>query len=316
MQTNRMDKYEKLERLQYALSKLRTDAKAEAQVAQALEEGLAPEDLMVAFDGFFHRPYSKDLLFAELKEDAARQAFLQLHLTRSGMADNLPEALFFAPSEQRIRNATEMAEEYRRNQKKLADVRRFFQPFEHQFFWQGVQLEQEEAALLHGLEKDMLTDYFVRFWNLSPAIPKRFLTPLILLVPYAHQIAGDLALTQTCLHLLLQEEVQVAQDSNKETKVPGLVRPFGHTALGINAVCGGAFEEDGPLLKIRIGPLKASAVPDYLEGGNRFALLNTFVSFFVPLEADAVFIVDVPEEKRRLPLNSGDAPVLGYSGFL
>lgn len=311
-----MDAYEKLERLQYDLARLRTDARAEAPVAQALDEGVAPEDLLVAFDGFFYREYSEDLLYAEMKDDAARQAFLQLHLTRSGMADNLPEALFFAPSGQRIRNATDMAEEYRRNKKKLAEIRKFFQPFEHQFFWQGVELEREEAALLHGLEKDMLTDYFVQFWNLSPAIPKRFLTPLILLLPYAHQITGNLALTQTCLRLLLQEEVTITQDRNTHTEAQGLNLNLGEQSLGVSAVCGEGFEEDTPLLTFRIGPLKASKVNDYLEGGARFELLNTFVSFFLPLDADTVFEVEVPEEARHRSMGEAEAPVLGYSSFL
>src|SRR5829696_6282875 len=107
-----MDNYELLERLQHEMRKSGTDASAEAQVMMALGEGLDFEDFMVSCDSFFYREYSKDVLFTEIKEDAAKQTFLQLHLTRSGISDSLPEGLFFQPlpTVASAYSATQMAE--------------------------------------------------------------------------------------------------------------------------------------------------------------------------------------------------------------
>jgi hypothetical protein len=88
-----------------------------------------------------------------------------------------------------------MAIEYRLNKQKEHDFRLFFQPLENDLLWQRVQIEMEETKLLEGLQSGDLVDYLIEFWGLPVSIPKPFVVPLIILLPYAAQIVGNISLT-------------------------------------------------------------------------------------------------------------------------
>ncbi len=187
------------------MKELGCDAKAETQLCLPWKKGLSPDDFMVCCDHLFMREYQQGSDKAEIKEDARKASFLELHLSRSGIYDQLPEGFFFQHREQKQRTlaAADMAADHKENKRKEAEIRRFFLPFENDFFWQRLQLEQEEGRLLEGLQSGILNNYFVEFWNIPNSIPRKFITPLMLLLPYAHRIAGNLSLTAECLAQLL-----------------------------------------------------------------------------------------------------------------
>jgi len=81
-------------------------------------------------------------------------------------------------------------------------------------------------------------------------------------------------------------------------------------------VCGTEFVEDNPVIEIEIGPIKNSQVKDYLEGGKREALMETFIRFFIPAGLDVITSVKLPHEKQDMMLEKGAEPVLGYSTVL
>ena len=313
------------------------DIKAELLLLMALGKGLSKDDVMICSDRFFKREFSNDLFEAVVKEDSKKQVLLELHLSRTGLYDHLPEGLFFQMPQ---RESGKMADndwvlQYKKNKKKEEDIRRFFSPFESGFFHQRLQLEKEESKLLEGLRTGVLNDYFVRFWGLSPAIPKMFMVPLVLLLPHAHKIAGDLKLTAQCLGYILKEKVVLVQknaviSSGESYNVPGL----GLGKLGLNMICGDEFEEDFPTIEIKIGPLKNSKVKEYLEGGTRKLLIETFNRFFIPAGVDVIISVHLTQEEEGdanedmfqkvdrmlervdMLLESGAEPILGYSSVL
>jgi Type VI secretion, TssG len=313
-----MDNHEMIALLQREMRRVPCDAKAEAQLAMAMEKGLQADDFFVSGDHLFHREYSKDVVFTEVKEDVRKRPILQLHLSRSGIYDQLPEGMFFqqgsAPGG--IPGAAHMATAHRQNKQKEEEIRRFFLPFENDFFWQRLQLEMEETQLLEGFRSGVLNDYFMEFWNIPASIPQHFMHPFIVLLPYAHEVAGDRELTGQCLALLLQEKVQVSMTATAATEAPlSCIPEAGNQRLGIDMVCGAAFIEDSPALHFIIGPLEQSKVADYLEGGERYALLETFTRFFMAAGMDALFTVELPAEKQYMVLQEDNEPVLGYVGI-
>ena len=210
-----------------------------------------------------------------------------------------------------------MVVEYNVNKKREDEIRKFFLPFENDFFWQQIQIEQEETRLLEGLQSGILNDYFVKFWNLPKSIPKLYIAPLILLLPYAHRITGDLRLTAESLEQLLYEQVVIHQKSSVSSSIPrALSFGLGEAQLGLDMLCGDEFLEDAPVLEFVIGPLQRTKVPDYLEGGSLYDLLNTYTRFFVPAGLDIEFSIRVPEEQRNMIMNKDEGPVLGYSSVL
>ncbi|HLZ86543.1 MAG TPA: type VI secretion system baseplate subunit TssG [Puia sp.] len=313
-----MDNYTGLAALREELRRVGCDARTEVCFALAMQEGLSIEDFLVGFDKQFYREYSKDIMFTEIKEDAAKKPLLQVHLTRGGIFDLLPEGLFFQPPQSsRQSSAADLAAEYQVNRKKEDAIRRFFLPLENEFFWSRIQVEQEESRLLEGLQTGMLNDYFARFWGLPASIPRECVAPLLILIPHAYKIAGNLALTAQCLQQLLQEEVQVRQVPPESSPLPqGQEMGLGESSLGIDMTCGNEFFEDYPVMEWIIGPLVGSRVQDYLEGGRRHSLLETFTRFFIPAGIDTKLTLLLPEERQHMALRPGQEPLLGFSSIL
>jgi hypothetical protein len=314
-----MDNQSFIEMLQKEIRRTGCDPRAETVVALALDMGMAEEDFFVCCDNLFGREYGKDISYTEVKEDARMRHLLQLHLSRGGIYDQLPEGFFFQPENKggRRLRATDMAADYKLNKKKEEEIRRFFQPFENDFFWARVELEREEARLLEGMQSGIMNDYFLKFWDISPGIPRAFVAPLLLLLPYAHRIAGDLSLMGNALEQLLQESVvarkcrpSIADPS--QTKTPGL----GDALLGFDMVCQGSFPEDFAGIEWTIGPLKRSSPVDYLEGGDRYTLMETFTRFFVPAGMDTQLVIQVDSSRSQLVLGDDQGAILGYSCML
>ena len=296
-----------------------SDIKAESILAIALDGGLGDDEYCIAADSLFSRSYSRDILFSTIEEDANKKDFLQLHLSRSGLHDHLPEGLFYQPEKLKYRDtdATIMAEDHIKNKQKEQEIRRFFMPFENAFFGQRMQLESEEIQLLEGLQNGILNEYFMNFWGISSALPHSLVTPLIELLPYANKIAGNLSITTQCLGKILQEKVTTRPLPAPVTEVgTEYIYGLGIQQLGLNMVLGDKFDEDFPLIEFSIGPLQNSKIEDYLSGGCKEEFLNTFYSFFMPVEASAITKIEIEKEKEYMILDLEVEPILGYSSVL
>jgi hypothetical protein len=210
-------------------------------------------------------------------------------------------------------SATELAAYSRLDRKKEMAARRFFQPVENGFFHQRVQIESVEEQLLSGIDKGLLNDYFFTFWDFPHNLNKTSAMLLVLLLPHAHDIVGNLELMQDCLEILLQENVQVSLVSPGIQTAPGSDSILGMGALGNDFICGQTFEEDYPCLQYDIGPLQNSKPAEYVAGGENEVLLQVFNNYFAPAEADVVVHVEVDREKALVELNAAESPILGYA---
>lgn len=314
-----METYELIAQLQREISGPAGDLKAEALLVIALANGLSEEDFSIACDSLFGRPYRKDILTSDIKEDAARKDFLEVHLNRNGLYDQLPEGLFYQPVQAHTvpLTARDMALESRLKKQREREIRQFFMPFENAFFQQRLRVEQEEARLLAGLHSGTLHEYLARFWGIPDTLPPARVASLLELVPYASQIAGDLRVTERCLEKILGEKVRVRLTASAGTPADaGCVTPFGQTRLGLDMVVGNRFAEAHPRIVFTIGPLRQSFVADYLSGGNQEVFLNTFYGFFVPVEAEVITQIEMAPDQEAMTLRAEEAPVLGFSSVL
>ena len=313
-----MDKEAIISSLQKQMELSECDIRAEIQLVLAMGQGVSTEDFMAICNQSFKREFSKDVYLSNLKDDK-RKAMLEIQLTRAGIYDHLPEGLFFqiAKNERVSSSTDDSALLYKKNKKKEEEIRKFFAPFDNGFFLQRLQLEEEEAMLLDGLRTGVLHDYFISFWGLPRSIPKMFLVPLILLLPHANKIAGNLELTGRCLSYLLKEEVQIhLQDMFLPVQNETALSSLGNNFLGLDLVCGSEFLENNPLIEIQVGPLRRSNVKDYLEKVRRAVLMDTFQKFFLPAGVDVTITIKVVEEKQDMMLEEGAEPILGYSTVL
>ena len=300
----------------HGLSRFFHDIKAEALINQALQKSMHPDDFVVLNDGRFYREYRNDLYAVDQIDDSWLYQLLQLHLSRSGLYDLVPEGLFhqsFTDSKS-VNTAGEMAAHSRRDRKKEMAARKFFQPVENSFFRQRVQMESEEERLLAGLDNGLLNDYFYEFWEFPAGLNKTSAMLLVLLLPYAYTIAGDLQLMQDCLEILLQEKVSVTSIAPGESLAPGGAGSFGE--LGNGFVCGQTFTEDYPCLQYNIGPLQNTRPFEYCTGGENDLLLQVFNNYFAPAEADIIINIEVDRDQALIQLDEYESPILGYSSTI
>lgn len=291
------------------------DLKAETLVNQALQNNLHPDDFVASPDGRFIREYRYDLYDINKVEDTRLHQLLQLRLSRAGLYDLVPEGLFHQSYTAANANSSagEMAAQSRNDRKKEQAARKFFQPLENSFFRQRLQLEQQEENILAGIDNGLLNDYFFTFWEFPEGLNKTSAMLLVLLLPYAHRIAGDLSLMQDCLEILLQEKVSLSLVSSAFCEAPGTAGCLGAGELGNELVCGNSFTEDYPCLHYVIGPLQNSKPADYITGGDNELLLQVFNNYFAPAEADITIEVEVDRSKALVELTAEESPILGYA---
>lgn len=315
-----MIREEQLYELLGVLEKRGTDVRAEVLLNHLRENGLINEGFVVSHNGFFYREFTKDIYGASVAEDKWYRQYLEIELSRSGFYDMLPEALFHQPDTSEFRQrsgVSEMITRYKKNTVKEKEARKFFQPFENAFFHQQMELEREELDLLDTLRNKTLSLYFLKFWGLPTSFSVHEVASFLLLFPYAHIINGNIPLMESCLRVLLKEEVAIIQKQPVPTLAEGdWDMGLGSQPLGDYMICGNEFMEEYPNLSYRIGPLKNSRVIDYIEAGRKEVLIRTFNNFFAPVEADIEIDIAIDSKTQGMSFAENDEIILGYSSVM
>ncbi len=315
-----MIREEQLYTLLDVLSKRGTDIRAEVLINHLCENGLINEGFVVSYNGFFYREFTKDVYGASVAEDKWYRQYLEVELSRCGFYDMLPEALFHQPETSEFRQrsgVSEMITRYKTNTAKEKEARKFFQPFENAFFHQQMALEQEELNLLDTLRNKTLSLYFLKFWGLPASFGVHEVSSFLLLFPYANVINGNIPLMESCLRVLLNEEVVITEKQPVATCAEGdWDTGLGSQPLGDYMICGKEFMEEYPNLSYKIGPLKNSRVTDYIEEGSKEVLIRTFNNFFAPVEADIELDIAIDSYVSGMSFAGEDEIILGYSSVI
>ncbi|MCC6287223.1 MAG: type VI secretion system baseplate subunit TssG [Chitinophagaceae bacterium] len=307
-------KNEQLETLLKEMTERLHDIRAEVLMCQAVDKNVDIENIITSFANFFQREFSRDVTHTALEQDDWFREFITLELTRPGFYDMLPEGLFFQPQPAdyslRAVDAGQMAVQYRVDKAREKEIRKFFQPFEHEFFVQQLLLEKQESALIEYFQ-DPIPD----IWNLPEILPENTRTSLLLLLPYAHQVAGNLTLMEKSLSLILNEPVCIQIKNTTDTQVIDEVIMLGEQELGTNMVCGNHFWEPSVSLNYIIGPLNKDKISAYLPEGTLRLTIDTFNRFFAPADADIEITLELGRQQQAI-LDKKKELILGYSTVL
>jgi hypothetical protein len=309
----------KFEKIAYDFNTIPADIRAEVLLAQCIESGLVQKEFAVQADGFFYRTYVHDLYETKVDDQNKSIKFLSLHLSRPGLYDALPEGLFFQAEAggRKAKTAAEMAEEYRLNKKKEKEIRKFFAPFENEFFLHTLQNETIESNLLQGLRSGWLKEYFIDFWGLPPDMPVNAALVMVMFLPYVHIIAGNLEATVGVLEKIINEPVRIDLKYSYDNAGFSDYNVLGRFTLGSELVCGKSFREQFPIVSVNIGPLQKTKGYQYVNGGNYFSLLQVFYNYFVPANAEVKTSILLKSKAEKLILNKNeDAPLLGISSVI
>ena len=123
-----------LNEIAFSINHLKHDIKAEVIAAEIIENGLSPAEIVIIPDGSFRRKYSKDVISAEVIKSDDGQKVLGIHVTRDGLYDSLPEAIFHDLSTQPLTSGHEMAKLSKMQKNEEKEARLFFFHLKTKYF--------------------------------------------------------------------------------------------------------------------------------------------------------------------------------------
>ncbi len=167
-------------------------------------------------------------------------------------------------------------------------------------------------------------DILREFWGLpANLLTIRQLNNLLHLLPIAQRIVTNQGLAQQCFELILGVPVHlrtIAPLSFLIELVPGDVAPsdeLSRAELG-NFSLGGLYQDTMPAIEIRVGPLDAGQMTDFLANGRSRAIMNLLIGYFLPAESEVIDHLIAHEDNQFLVLTDDDDPssVLGVASYI
>ncbi len=306
-----------------SINNLHHDIKAEAIIVDLIESGINPGDIIITPEGSFTRKFRRDISRAEVMRMNNGQEALSIRVTRDGLYDALPEGLFHDQASGQLNTGQEMAKESKKQKAEEKEARKFFLPFENEIFFQRVFLEMEERKILHRFSDNLFDDIYPEFWNFDRGLPHKLTSRLVLLLHFAHKIAGNLDLTAKALEIIIEEPVKVKRirQQQQDTVSSGHsddISEFtlGEAGLGIDTLCGHD-DDAGIIIEFVIGPLQHSTIDEYLEKGQMTKFLECFYGYFVPVEMDVVTTLEIEKDMQNFVLGEPSSEViLGYNAVI
>lgn len=304
------------------------DVRLEVLLAELLAYGYAFDDFVVRPVSLFARRYRRDLgaVSEEPFERHHREVLrtvVEVH--REGLYDALPQQLFHQPGGSPAGHpptVRAMVEDSLAQRRKEKATRKFFLPFEQEFFRYRVRLEQEERRYFNSLATTWYNEALAHFWGLADAgLPPVVLTNLLYLLPLACHIVGDLSRTQRCFESVLGQAVQLRVVAPQRHPLPAAPSAtalasgtLGGLALGRDLVLGGDYYETLPALEVTVQGLSVAELEAYLAGGWPAKALALLCEYFVAFETDIVVRYDMASTEPEFRLGEGAAaPILGFT---
>ena len=296
------------------------DLRLEVVLADLLAHGYQFDDFLVRPVSLFARRYRRDIgAVTEEQPEAWRGVRTTVEVHREGLYDALPQQLFHQPGDpvppQGVRTMIQDTQMQRRREKA---TRRFFLPFEQEFYRFRVLLEQEERRYMTNLSAQWYNEVLAQFWGLTGTLPPRQITTLLYLLPLAYQLAGDLPRTQQAFESVLEVPVglrTVAPLAFAAAALPAAGTALGQGELGRDFVLGGAYQETLPALEISLLALSVAELEAYLAPETWQArALALLCRYFVAFETDVVLRYELrPGSQSFVLSDAGETAVLGYT---
>ena len=295
-----------LEYIYEELLEVFNNVKAEAIIAELQKNtSIKDEDLVIENKSTFRRSHRRDII----NIGSIDEGILNINLSRNGLYDHLPEGLFHSKDTSKGRIAyPELRKSYKKEEQ---EARHFFSPLENEFFYQKLKIENKEQDLFNNfinLEDEFLID----FWKVDSSIPKKYLSKLIKLLPFAYKIAGDLELTRLCLEEVLNLNVKILKKYSPNT-IDSRISNNDDNHLGTNFTL--TNDQDTisqPFLNVEIGPIQESSIEEFIKKDGVTKFLNVFYNYFFPVEVEIKTTYKVNHQDGFL-LNREKEPIIGLS---
>jgi hypothetical protein len=261
------------------------DINAEVVIADLIEQGFDIEKLLVKHDGLFKRNFSKDI--SDIYYDMVKDLLI-LHISHDSFYDVLPGGLFhhifsdFNPENRRL--------EFEKLKEEEKNARKFFLPFDDEFFMQYVKLELTLRKYFKN--PDRFIHHLLLF---GKKIPGKYSTKLSSYLLFADKIIGNAKLTALCLSDILGHDIRhsaynVDDNINYFSNNIDTKHSESSAILGGNYICGDSVAEDRIVWEFSILLEDDKAVEKYIERENKQIkeILKIFFEYFIPIEIEVM----------------------------
>ncbi len=304
-----------LEDIAKLINDLPYDLRAEVALASLFNEEEFVDTLMISPKGQFKRPFRKDVLKANIVDFTFDDTeFINVEISRDGIYDILPEAIFHNPNTDAKKNSLElMTKEYARQQKEEREARKFFAPFENELYYAKINREKKELDYLLDLNGVKPFEFFYELWGIDKSIPVNLAAKFFKILPMTYSIVGDIEATQTCLSYLLDEPVQInvkPMITSVESNCGGVLNG---ARLGMDMVIGSQYQDYTIFYEILLGPFSNSSLIDYLYKGKRELFLTIFFDHFLPVEVEYKVKYLLREEEEEFCFDQEEQGILGMT---
>jgi hypothetical protein len=278
--------------------------KAEVVCAELLENNnLSFDQIKYIANSSFRKSFRTDV---DTITDNAQG--IEIAVNRDGLYDRLPEGLFHQTRGNSGSKVSEMVAEHKRYKAEEKSARRFFSPFEQEFFRYSQMTEQEERKLTGSMYDERMQQLFRNLWELDNQLPDEAVGKLLRIIPWASHIKCDLQLTTKTLEMVLGKPVSFEESITESQQTAENSFLLGDCGLGMDTLAGSGVYLPMAIWKFTIGDISGSEIGSYINGNSYDLFLRKFEDIFIPLDIDAVFEFETVAKEEEMT-----EAVLGFS---
>lgn len=267
------------------------DLQLEILCTELIRRGVAFDKIRLDKQSNFKKSYHGDIeSISEIISERSFREELQVTTNRNGIYDRLPEGLFHQPlGHSKVSSAASMKEEHRRYRNEEKEARKFFQPYDQEFFRYHLLVEQAEQAMSISLLRGNVNETWMHFWDLPDQLPMEASDAFVRILPWCFLISGDLDLTANALQFILGKSVSVNVYWQSEHYSD--IAPFklGNALLSDNTVLGKKYSMPTLHWHFTIHDLSVAERRAYPKEQPMGKLLKRFSDIFLPIHICTTF---------------------------
>lgn len=301
-------------------NQLQTDYRVEAVAANILKFYNEDANIVIKRIGLNDRAYLKDIKGISTYLHDLNEEDVIIETYREGIYDYMPEGIFHPPSLGiSSKNVDSVVREMRKQKLVEEDARKFFQPFELEFFYTHVGALLKESEFDSESKTDSLLDFAIELWPVLQKIEPESAKILVNVLPFMHEVRGNKVWIERFLSAFLKVPVEILFIPNTiaaQDDIDGITA-LGNARLGITLIPMGKHMDGDRNWQINIGTIPYDELQNYVPGSTFRKLLTEIYDFFVPVSVKVYEKFITEKDPHSFVITSGkETSRLGYSTFI
>jgi hypothetical protein len=301
------------------LNQIETDFKAEAIAYNLWKYHKEIDMIFLKRLGGNNRTFLKDI--KEIKKEFIDydETILSIETFREGLYDYIPEGITHPLSLRKSSLGVEgIIEEIRKQKRNESNGRKFFLPFEQEFFYSQINCLSLEDSIDRVSSTDTFIDILSDLWPLLKDLDHDNALVFSHLLPFFYLARGKSDWIEKTLSSLLNVNVNISYIPNQieEVDKASINLYLSNMTLGVSSVLTGKHFDGERNWSITYGPIEYGDLDQYMESTKLRQLLQKLYSFSIPYTINVKEIFITNRSSYSFQLNKENSCLLGYSTYL